>query len=197
MTFARACVHSSFGFPARLDLLGAEFLSFGFADESADRAHAASAFRRTAQRRIDVEHVSGVIQRRYGRPNIDLRQHIARTDDHPCLPGDGGPHQDFYTNRDRYFVGQDTRCVNGGRRTLERMQRIADHAQLRLRRLGRRPVTIAARFDLANAAVRFERSIFKIRNMCYTSFHSTEKLERLHNAPTEEMAWLKGAERIA
>jgi hypothetical protein len=86
MTFARACVNSPLGFPALLyllDLLGAEVPSFGFADEGANRACAASAFRRTAQRRIDVADAPGATERRYGRPNVDVRQHITRTNDHP------------------------------------------------------------------------------------------------------------------
>jgi hypothetical protein len=83
MTFARACVNSPLGFPALLHLPGAEVPSFGFADEGANRACAASAFRRTAQRRIDVADAPGAIQRRYGRPYVDVRQHITRTNDHP------------------------------------------------------------------------------------------------------------------
>jgi hypothetical protein len=83
MTFARACVNSPLGFPALVHWRGAEVPSFRFADEGANRARAASAFRRTAQRRIDVADAPGAIQRRYGRPNIDVRQHITRTNDHP------------------------------------------------------------------------------------------------------------------
>jgi hypothetical protein len=83
MTFARACVNSPLGFPALLDGLGAEVPSFRFADEGANRARAASAFRRTAQRRIDVADAPGAVQRRYGRPNSDVRQHVTRTNDHP------------------------------------------------------------------------------------------------------------------
>jgi hypothetical protein len=72
--------------------------SFRFAEEGANRAHAASAFRRTAQRRIDVADARGAIQRRYGRPNRDVRQHVTRTNDHPRLPGDRGPHRGFLYN---------------------------------------------------------------------------------------------------
>jgi len=89
MTFARACVNSPLGFPALLHLRGAEGPSFRFADEGANCAHAASAFRRTAQRRIDVADAPGAIQCRYGRPNVDVRQHITGTNDHPRPPGDG------------------------------------------------------------------------------------------------------------
>jgi hypothetical protein len=83
MTFARAGIYSALGFPALLDGIGAEVASFRFADEGANRARAASAFRRTAQRRIDIADAPGAIQRRYGRPNVDVRQHITRTNDHP------------------------------------------------------------------------------------------------------------------
>lgn len=83
MTFATACVNSPLGFLASLYLLRAEVPSFRLADESANRARAASAFRRTAQRRIDVADAPGTIRRRYGRPNSDVRQHITRTNDHP------------------------------------------------------------------------------------------------------------------
>jgi hypothetical protein len=83
MTFATACVNSPLGFPALLYLLAAEVPSFRFADEGANRARAASAFRRTAQRRIDFADAPGAIQRRYGGPNIHVRQHITRTNDHP------------------------------------------------------------------------------------------------------------------
>jgi hypothetical protein len=98
MTFARAGVDSPLGFPALLHWLGAEVPSFRFADESANRARAASAFRRAAQRRIDVANAPGAIQRCYGRPNSDVRQHVTRTNDHPWLPGDGGPHRGFLYN---------------------------------------------------------------------------------------------------
>ena len=83
MTFATARVNFPLGFPALLYLLGAEVPSFRFADEGANRARAASAFRRTAQRRIDVADPPGAIQRRYGRPNIDVSQYVTRTNDHP------------------------------------------------------------------------------------------------------------------
>ena len=83
MTFATACVNSLLGFPALLHLLGAEVPSFRFIDEGANRAGAASAFRRTAQRRIDFADAPWAIQRRYGRPNSDVRQYITRTNDHP------------------------------------------------------------------------------------------------------------------
>ena len=83
MTFAAASVRSSPGFRAMLDLRGGEVPSFRFADEGADRARAASALRRTAQRRIDVADAPGAIQRLNGRPNLDVRQYITRTNDHP------------------------------------------------------------------------------------------------------------------
>jgi hypothetical protein len=83
MTFARAGVNSPLGFPALLHWLGAEVSSFRFAEEGANRAHAASAFRRTPQRRIDVADAPGAIRRRYGRPNSDVRQYVTRTNDHP------------------------------------------------------------------------------------------------------------------
>jgi len=83
MTFATACVNSPLGFPALLYWLGAEVPSFRFADKGANRARAASAFRSTAQRRIDFADAPGAIQRRYGRPNVHVRQHITRTNDHP------------------------------------------------------------------------------------------------------------------
>ena len=95
MTFASARINSRLGFLASLCPLGAEVPSFRFADEGANRARAASAFRRTAQRRIDVADAPGAIQRRYRRPNIDLSQYVTRTNDHPLLPGDGGPHRGF------------------------------------------------------------------------------------------------------
>jgi hypothetical protein len=98
MTFATACVNSLLGFPALLHLLGAEVPSFRFIDEGANRAGAASAFRRTAQRRIDFADAPGAIQRRYGRPNVEVRQHITRTNDHPRPPGDGRPHRGFLYN---------------------------------------------------------------------------------------------------
>ena len=63
MTFASA--YTPLGFPALLHLLGAGVPSFRFADEGANRAGAASAFRRTTQRRIDVADALGAIQRRY------------------------------------------------------------------------------------------------------------------------------------
>jgi hypothetical protein len=68
---------------ALLHLCGPEVPSFRFADEGANRAGTASAFRRTTQRRIHVADAPGAIQRRYGRPNLDVRQHITRTNDHP------------------------------------------------------------------------------------------------------------------
>jgi hypothetical protein len=83
MAFAATCVNSPPGFPALPYLLGAEVPSFRFADEGANRARAASAFRRTAQRRIDFADTPGAIQRRYGRPNVDVRQYVTRTNDHP------------------------------------------------------------------------------------------------------------------
>ena len=83
MTFARACVNSPLGFPALLHLRGAEVPAFRFAEEGANRARAASAFRRTAQRRVDFADAPGTLQRRYRRPNVDVRQYITRTDDHP------------------------------------------------------------------------------------------------------------------
>ena len=83
MTFARAAVNFAPGFPALVRLRGAEVPSFRFADEGANRARAASAFRRTAQRRIDVADAAGAIQRGYGRPNSDVRQYVTRTNDHP------------------------------------------------------------------------------------------------------------------
>jgi hypothetical protein len=83
MTFARAGVDSARGFPALLHWLGAEASSFRFTEEGANRARAASTFRRTAQRRIDVADAPGAVQRRYGRPNSDVRQHVTRTNDHP------------------------------------------------------------------------------------------------------------------
>ena len=82
MTFASARINSP-GFPAPLCPLDAEVPSFRFADEGANRARAAAAFRRAAQRRIDVADAPGAIQRRYGRPNVDVRQRITRTNDHP------------------------------------------------------------------------------------------------------------------
>ena len=82
MTFASARINSPTGFHALCPLC-AEMPSFRFIDEGADRDRAASAFRRTAERRIDVTDAPGAIQRRYGRPNIDLRQYITRTNDHP------------------------------------------------------------------------------------------------------------------
>jgi hypothetical protein len=88
--FASARIHSP-GFPALLHPLYSEVPLFRFADEGADRDRAASAFRRTAQRSVDVADAPGAIRRRYGRPNLDLRQHVTGTDDHPLLPGDGGP----------------------------------------------------------------------------------------------------------
>ena len=97
MTFASARINSP-AFPVSLCPLGAEVPCFRFADEGANRAGAASAFRRTAQRGIDVADAPGAIQRRYGRPNFDLRQHVTRTDDHPLLPGDEGPHRGFLHN---------------------------------------------------------------------------------------------------
>jgi hypothetical protein len=83
MTFAPARIKSRLGFPASLHFHGAEIPSFRFDDEGADRARAASAFRRTAERRIDVANAPGAIQRRYGRPNVAVRQYITRTNDHP------------------------------------------------------------------------------------------------------------------
>ena len=97
MRFAFARIHS-LGFPASLCPLGAEVPLFRLANEGANRARAATAFRRTAQRRIDVTDAPGALERRYGRPDIDVRQHITRTDDHPLLPGDGGPHRGFLYN---------------------------------------------------------------------------------------------------
>ena len=82
MTFATACVNSPLGFRAMLHLLGAEVPSFRFADEGANRARAAAAFRRTAQRRVDFADAPGTLQRRYGRPNLDVRQHVTGTNDH-------------------------------------------------------------------------------------------------------------------
>ena len=82
MRFAFARIHSP-GFPVSLGPLGAEVLLFRLADEGANRARAATAFRRTAQRRIDVTDAPGALELRYGRPDIDVRQHITRTDDHP------------------------------------------------------------------------------------------------------------------
>jgi hypothetical protein len=95
MIFASARSNSPLGFPASLCPLGAEVPSFRFADEGANRAGAASAFRRTAQRSIDVADAPGAIRRRYGRPNINLSQYVTRTNDHPLLPGAGGPHRGF------------------------------------------------------------------------------------------------------
>jgi hypothetical protein len=83
MTFARACANSPLRFSALLYLLGAEIPSFRFAEEGANRAGAASAFRHAAQRRIDVTDAPGAIQRRYGGPNLSIRQHITGTNDHP------------------------------------------------------------------------------------------------------------------
>jgi hypothetical protein len=83
MTFARAGVNFAPGFSALLHLVGAEVPAFRFAEEGANRARAASAFRRAVQRRIDVADAPGAIQRRYGRPNRDVRQHVTRTNDHP------------------------------------------------------------------------------------------------------------------
>ena len=83
MTFTSARIDSPPGFPAWFYLLGAEVPSFRFADEGANRARAAAAFRRAAQRRIDVADAPGAIRRRYGRQNIDLRQYVTRTNDHP------------------------------------------------------------------------------------------------------------------
>jgi hypothetical protein len=83
MTFAGARGDSPLGFPALIHWLGSEVPSFRFADEGANRARAASAFCRTAQRRIDVADSPGALKRRYGRPNVDVRQYITRTNDHP------------------------------------------------------------------------------------------------------------------
>ena len=95
MTFAFARINSPLGLPVSLCPLGAEVPSFRFADEGADRARAASAFRRTAKRRVDVADAPGAIQRRYGRPDIDVRQHITGTNDHPRLPGDEARIEEF------------------------------------------------------------------------------------------------------
>jgi hypothetical protein len=83
MTIATACVNSPLGFRALLYLLGAEVPPLRFANKGANHARAAAAFRRTAQRGIDFADAPGAIQRRYGRPNIDVRQYITRTNDHP------------------------------------------------------------------------------------------------------------------
>ena len=98
MTFAGASVNSGPGFPALRDELDAEVPSFRFAEQRANRARAASAFRRTAQRSIDVADAPGAVQRRDGRPDCDVRQHVTRTNDHPWLPGDGRPHRGFLYN---------------------------------------------------------------------------------------------------
>ena len=83
MTFAAACGNSPLGFPALLYLLGTEVSSFRFADEGANRARAASAFRRTAQRRIDFADAPGAIQRRYRRPNVGVPSIRYKNNDHP------------------------------------------------------------------------------------------------------------------
>jgi hypothetical protein len=83
MTFARAGGNSFPGFYALLSLFGAEVPSFRFADEGANRARAASAFRHTAQRRINLANAPGAIRRRYGRPNVGVRQYVTRTNNHP------------------------------------------------------------------------------------------------------------------
>ena len=97
MTFASACVNSFLGFPASLHWLRAELPSFRLADEGANRARAAAAFRRTAQRRVDFADAPGTLQRRYGRPNLDVRQHVTGTNDHAHSRAMEACIEDFYT----------------------------------------------------------------------------------------------------
>src|ERR1700727_91896 len=96
MTFASACVNSFLGFPASLHWLRAGVPSFRLADEGANRPRAAAAFRRTAQRRVDFADAPGTLQRRYGRPNLDVRQHVTGTNDHAYSRAMAARIEDFY-----------------------------------------------------------------------------------------------------